>query len=150
MISASNFKNFWCHACRSQILLNANSSNLSCSRCRSELIEEIESFDRHPSQFVPQGLEPRFHFPANPQPIQFIQIITSVFAGGHRGAPPASNGDINSLERVDGSGEDCPICQDPLSDDCRRMRCGHTYHFDCLQPWLRVHNTCPVCRIPLR
>lgn len=145
-----HFKNFWCHSCRSQILLNTHISNLCCSRCRSELIEEVESFDQHPSQFIPQGLEPRVFQPFNPRPIHLIQIITSSIVNGHRGAPPASNNDINSLERVDNFEEDCPICQDPLESNCRRMRCGHVYHFSCLQPWLRIHNTCPVCRVSLR
>ncbi|OMJ95431.1 hypothetical protein SteCoe_1196 [Stentor coeruleus] len=141
------FKIFWCHSCRSHILLNINIPNLCCIRCRSELIEEIESIDQHPSQFIPQGLEPRISQTFNLRSIYIIQVITSSIA--NRGAPPASNNDINSLEIVNDSEEDCPICQDSLESNCRRMRCGHVYHFSCLRPWLRMHNTCPVCRVSL-
>ena len=145
-----NFKPFWCHNCRNQQLLNVNLLGLRCARCNSDLIEEIESFDSHPSQFIPQGLEPRHRQPAQPQPFYFFQVITGTFLNSHRGAPPASQSDINSLESVSNPEGDCAICQDELGDEAKKMHCGHMFHFDCLRPWLNIHNTCPVCRIPLR
>lgn len=70
--------------------------------------------------------------------------------------------------------QDCPTCKDdflPLSgtpaaeekpsatgsqgeeDDQQQelmsMPCGHIFHVDCLVPWLRLHGTCPVCRISI-
>lgn len=29
------------------------------------------------------------------------------------------------------------------------MPCKHTYHSNCLHPWLEQHNTCPLCRYEL-
>ncbi len=44
----------------------------------------------------------------------------------------------------------CTICQVNLADGERIraiQKCQHLYHADCLEPWLRNHTTCPVCRV---
>ena len=153
MITNQNiYKTFWCHSCRTQNILNVNQIVLMCPRCRSELIEEIESYDSHPSQFIPAGLEPRIRIPARPQPVQFIQIITSTIfrQNSHSGAPPASENEVSSLAIVQDPQGDCPICSEPLRNNVRRMPCQHDYHLECLTPWLAIHNTCPVCRSSIR
>ncbi|TNV85863.1 hypothetical protein FGO68_gene2314 [Halteria grandinella] len=45
----------------------------------------------------------------------------------------------------------CTVCCDAISLGSKGMfmPCGHIYHPDCLQPWLKEHNTCPVCRYEL-
>jgi hypothetical protein len=45
----------------------------------------------------------------------------------------------------------CAICQDeddPINDTNRRiLPCEHTFHADCVNPWLKYHgNACPTCR----
>ncbi|KAF6169997.1 hypothetical protein GIB67_034389 [Kingdonia uniflora] len=43
----------------------------------------------------------------------------------------------------------CYIClADYKSTDVLRMLpdCGHLFHLKCVDPWLRLHPTCPVCR----
>jgi hypothetical protein len=45
--------------------------------------------------------------------------------------------------------EDCPICLEPFGDDdgVRVVpACGHLYHAPCIDRWLDVRNSCPVCR----
>jgi hypothetical protein len=44
----------------------------------------------------------------------------------------------------------CPICfyrmnaQGDLADF--QLKCGHTYHLDCLAEWAKINQTCPECR----
>ncbi|XP_076885888.1 putative RING-H2 finger protein ATL71 [Bidens hawaiensis] len=43
----------------------------------------------------------------------------------------------------------CPIClgEYELTDILRLLpECGHWFHVGCIDMWLKVHATCPVCR----
>ena len=42
----------------------------------------------------------------------------------------------------------CPICTDIFKNEDLVMSidCGHTFHEECLTPWLDLNNTCPNCR----
>ncbi|XP_065857364.1 RING-H2 finger protein ATL70-like [Euphorbia lathyris] len=43
----------------------------------------------------------------------------------------------------------CSIClADYKNSDMLRLlpECGHLFHLKCVDPWLRKHPTCPVCR----
>ena len=45
--------------------------------------------------------------------------------------------------------EDCPICLESFGgDDGVRVvpACGHLYHAPCIDRWLDMRNSCPVCR----
>ncbi|CAN6319292.1 unnamed protein product [Urochloa humidicola] len=45
--------------------------------------------------------------------------------------------------------EDCPVCLEPFGDDdgVRVVpACGHLYHAPCIDRWLDMRNSCPVCR----
>ncbi|KAH0850361.1 LOW QUALITY PROTEIN: hypothetical protein HID58_095603 [Brassica napus] len=66
--------------------------------------------------------------------------------------PPASKSAVDALPTVKvtmrSEMNQCAVCMDEFEDGVgvKEMPCGH----DCLIPWLRMRNTCPVCRHELR
>jgi hypothetical protein len=42
----------------------------------------------------------------------------------------------------------CAICLEEYQDEeqIRCLRCTHSYHKECIDPWLTKNNLCPVCR----
>jgi hypothetical protein len=46
----------------------------------------------------------------------------------------------------------CPICQDIKEPSCisRHLSCGHTFHIECIEYWLKDNTNCPMCRCDLR
>ncbi|KAK1678779.1 hypothetical protein QYE76_039627 [Lolium multiflorum] len=73
-----------------------------------------------------------------------------LFSGGvGGGVPPASKAAIAALREVRAEQEgDCAICLDAF-DAGKEMPCGHRFHGECLDRWLGVHGSCPVCRFEL-
>ncbi|CAE7807384.1 rnf126 [Symbiodinium sp. CCMP2456] len=45
-------------------------------------------------------------------------------------------------------GYECPICLEECTPETTVMtkECHHIFHKDCLQHWLQVNSTCPLCR----
>ncbi|PWZ55125.1 RING-H2 finger protein ATL3 [Zea mays] len=74
-----------------------------------------------------------------------------VFAGGagcHGGLDEAA---IAALPREEAAaaGGDCAVCIGELAaGEAARVlpRCGHAFHVECVDMWLRSHSTCPLCR----
>ncbi|KAK1389737.1 RING-H2 finger protein ATL70 [Heracleum sosnowskyi] len=53
------------------------------------------------------------------------------------------------LKNKDSTATCCSICLgDYKGSDMLRLLpdCGHLFHLKCVDPWLRSHPTCPVCR----
>ncbi|KAH8742399.1 hypothetical protein F5883DRAFT_442405 [Diaporthe sp. PMI_573] len=75
-------------------------------------------------------------------------------------APPASESAIEKLEKKEfdrqmmGVGEkvDCSICIEEyhFGDEVTILPCKHWFHGECVIPWLRQRNTCPICRGPVK
>jgi len=72
------------------------------------------------------------------------------------GAPPASQAAIDKLQvreldekMLDTEGKArCVICVDEMckGEQATVLPCNHFFHGECVTPWLKQHNTCPVCR----
>lgn len=72
--------------------------------------------------------------------------------------PPAAKEVVKDLPVVVISKEDseknnaiCAVCNDEMGvgEMAKKLPCNHRYHGDCILPWLRIRNTCPVCRYEL-
>lgn len=80
-------------------------------------------------------------------------------AAGPQGPVPASEVVIEGLPRLtldekrlkESQFKDCPVCKDDFAvgEEVIQVPCRHIFHPDCIQPWLRVNGSCPVCRFSL-
>mgnify|MGYP006157216007 FL=1 len=66
-------------------------------------------------------------------------------------AAPAAAGVVQRLERQVSEGDDdcdCAVCKEVFEagQTAVCLPCTHRFHEDCITPWLKTHNTCPVCR----
>jgi hypothetical protein len=42
---------------------------------------------------------------------------------------------------------DCPICLDLIDDNMASLvNCDHHFHKQCIDTWLKINPTCPLCR----
>ena len=91
----------------------------------------------------------------DPQFENFINIITA-FDIQHKGNPPASERAIKNLKKIeinenninDFDGQTCNVCLENFSKGqiSNQIDCGHYFHEKCIVHWLKMRNTCPVCR----
>ncbi|GAB1313413.1 hypothetical protein MFIFM68171_03623 [Madurella fahalii] len=86
------------------------------------------------------------------------RLAEQASSGG--GAPPASQPTLDKLQAqlrelddkmlagAGGGGAKCVICVDDVArgEKVAVLPCNHFFHGDCVVPWLKLHNTCPVCR----
>uniref|UniRef100_A0ACD5TA69 Uncharacterized protein n=1 Tax=Avena sativa TaxID=4498 RepID=A0ACD5TA69_AVESA len=62
---------------------------------------------------------------------------------------PVSVYDSSSDDTAAGGKAECAVCIVEFRDgDLARLlpRCGHRFHAACVDAWLRLHSTCPLCR----
>ncbi|KAK4792045.1 hypothetical protein SAY86_022480 [Trapa natans] len=87
----------------------------------------------------------------NPLVVQSMVVISSGDdSSAKEGTPPASEVAIQTLRAVEADGErgECTICLEEWEAG-KEMPCGHRFHGDCIERWLRIHGSCPVCRFSL-
>ncbi|RWR84011.1 zinc finger protein [Cinnamomum micranthum f. kanehirae] len=74
-------------------------------------------------------------------------LLRELADSGNKGPPPASKGSIDEMPRVRVEvAEECSICLEEMVGEAREMPCKHRYHSNCIEMWLGLHGSCPVCR----
>ncbi|CAN7053237.1 unnamed protein product [Brassica rapa subsp. trilocularis] len=80
--------------------------------------------------------------------------LVDVMPNERIGPPPASLFATEAVKTVTITEEDlakekvCAICNEEfeVGEEGKELKCLHLYHPSCIESWLNIHNTCPVCR----
>lgn len=43
----------------------------------------------------------------------------------------------------------CMVCLEEMETDQEYLPCAHSFHGNCIIPWLQERDTCPICKIPV-
>ena len=155
----------WCHNCGEEIQARyTNMGDLIC-RCGSNFVESSASQEYDSAaDFLPSENPIRNETFNRSQPLlrfgmQFMlpfllseeDIINRLHEVDEpRGPPPAAASAVAALreQTLTEDSDMCTVCQDEqkCGDISTTMPCGHSFHRECVTPWLKEHNTCPTCR----
>uniref|UniRef100_A0A1J3JAD6 RING-type E3 ubiquitin transferase n=1 Tax=Noccaea caerulescens TaxID=107243 RepID=A0A1J3JAD6_NOCCA len=79
-------------------------------------------------------------------------LFRDLLGSGEEGHPPASKASIDAMPMVDIDGcreGECVICLEEWKSEettVKEMPCKHRFHGGCIEKWLGLHGSCPVCR----
>lgn len=97
------------------------------------------------------GINPRDYFTGQ----GLDELIEELTQNDRPGPPPAPDSTINAIPTIkiceghlNNDSKCCPVCMEEfkVGGEARELPCNHIYHPHCIIPWLRLHNSCPVCR----
>jgi len=138
--------------------VNSQTNNLNNDNLIFADIFEMPSYDFFMDNFAS-------NFTSNfINPFQRIVFFQSMQNQQPQGNPPASRDVLEKLKRFKMNQEYCkkdeknnleyPTCSICLAEieqgaETVLIPCGHLFHDPCVVKWLKIHNTCPVCRYEL-
>jgi hypothetical protein len=85
--------------------------------------------------------------------VSSLEDLFNQLGSNKNGQPPASKESIEAMKKIEiGEGDDdggeCVVCLDEfeVGGVVKEMPCKHRFHGDCIEKWLGLHGSCPVCR----
>jgi hypothetical protein len=85
--------------------------------------------------------------------VSSLEDLFNQLGSNKNGQPPASKESIEAMKKVEiGEGDDdgveCVVCLEEfeVGGVVKEMPCKHRFHGDCIEKWLGLHGSCPVCR----
>ncbi|OQS05233.1 hypothetical protein THRCLA_02600 [Thraustotheca clavata] len=98
---------------------------------------------RVPSSSTMGDIMKMLHTPA------WVQFITRYIVPYLKSSTPANKLVRDNLVKVVATAEDgdCAVCMQAfMNEDTVRVECGHLFHSNCIETWLKLRSTCPTCR----
>lgn len=79
------------------------------------------------------------------------ELFNNLGSATKTGQPPATKESIEAMEKVEieeGDGGECVVCLEEfeVGGVVKEMPCKHRFHGKCIEKWLGIHGSCPVCR----
>ncbi|RAL49720.1 hypothetical protein DM860_002011 [Cuscuta australis] len=160
---------YWCFPCQEPVRVSSSPCEIKCPQCFRQFMVGIELW----RVIIIQGLSAwkmiwraNFRPPAKGELIFGLGYRSGTGAAGIQPliesmADDISEGPAPVAEFIIGAipaikilkshlveSQECNICKTEfeVGEEARELPCEHIYHSDCIVPWLRLHNSCPVCR----
>lgn len=126
-----------------------NTANNPINNWANHLNQYLDSSgSRNPLMNIAETLQSTFHIPVEQLHFEIIDNLPQ------RGSSINSLLDSTSLslasQIMNNENDTCAICRQVYNNDdiVRKINiCGHFFHSECIEQWLRNNNNCPVCRI---
>ncbi|GAB9463086.1 hypothetical protein Gpo141_00000559 [Globisporangium polare] len=82
---------------------------------------------------------------------RWVQSIIRYIMPQLNSVSPAAVHVIEALKKAKvaphaGDNASCVVCMDAMKSPCVELPCCHQFHEHCIEPWLKMHSTCPTCR----
>ncbi|KAH0697613.1 hypothetical protein KY290_015505 [Solanum tuberosum] len=110
------------------------------------LSDALYQAEQHERSRIPQQQNMREVVPtAEPRTTNWEPIIRTTSTV----PPPATKASIEKLPDVEiVQMSECAIClvEFQVKEKAKEMPCKHRYHSNCINRWLEIHASCPICR----
>ncbi|AES96774.1 E3 ubiquitin-protein ligase MPSR1 [Medicago truncatula] len=79
------------------------------------------------------------------------ELFNNLGSSTKNGQPPATKESIEAMDKIEieeGDGGECVVCLEEfeVGGVVKEMPCKHRFHGKCIEKWLGIHGSCPVCR----